>query len=509
MVKRVWKLCVKLPDVIFVPMYEYKRAVHRMTSQLLTWLVMCLVGVAIVKWWWMCYKQQQQEARKSRAQKAIDKVENLLTEGKKPIDEMLSVVDTFKLAETYHYGRHGREVNLRRAAELYAEAGLRGMGEAWMGLGLLWKNSGVEGARDPMQAYTAFSKAAVEFGIEDAWLEIGDLYMFGMHPTLLPDKMSAARFYQDMKASATVSQAGRGIAQRKLKDIWETGYGDDPDAIPRPEQEYVFLPRWDHGSQSVQVQVPTTRALPPVRVSEQLQRAELRTATIDVDAELAAALGRLQDVDIQHIRSDSQNVHDSMVQRAVHKRLQDLAPIQTDAVHEFKRAMRELTQSGNLSRADHDAATRLIGSLTEAVHSRYNESEQAIFNKVWARIQDPQNADRRQDMITVLAQQMASGIEHDAPVCSTGKIVRMMGALDGMDKASETVPTLKPEWAIREEISAKATQVRKSFEDLGDSENAEGMRAALRDAVSKDYVSSGILKTHEVEGMLAPYLEAF
>lgn len=472
------------------------------------WLTVILFMFATAFVLWKLWMRRVARLQKPAAFKAIEAFEKQLVA--QPEKEYVRA-DVFKLAEAYHYGKHGKHQNYQKALELYQRCDT---GHAWIGIGKLYKDA--DWQRDPIRAFEAFYIAASKFGMEDGWLELGDLYMYGLHPVLLPDKQQAALVFQ--KLADHGSATGSDIARGKLEEIWKLGYAEDVDAIPRVDQSYVALPRLSL-RELIVIQVPTMRRAPLAKRQSQTELMDLQTnnTRIDMDAEVAAGLvmpnERLLDiVPVQHVWSDSQNVHDSMVQKAVHKRLNemhdtfgDTSP-DTSPLKEFDAVLNYVPLDAQ-TKVD---AKHVLTSLSDKVHSRYEQSEKDVFAKVWSRIQSPENSDRKEEMIKILAQSLASGVEHGYVVCSTGKIVRMMGALDGMDVKYETTGNaLKPEWALRQEIANKAAHIQTTFEEANDIENVQGMKTALFDACTQDYVSSGLMTSAELEKIIKPYLEAF
>jgi len=482
-------------------------------------LSLCLICVFYLLRRWL--RMRWQESQKSVAQRAVEAFEKQLADTQQSQQSFASV-DLYKLAQAYHYGRHGKRIDLIKAIELYKQSE---KGHAWLEIGKIYKDAEQPGwTRDPLKAFEAFLVAAQKYGVEDAWIELGDMYMYGVHPVVLPDKKQAAVVFHKLMTHG--SQSGRDIARQRLEHIWSMGYAQDLDALPRPDQQYIVLPRAEQVTDGIFViQIPTLRHAPPVKRKAQVEVMDLQAQPrVDIDAEVAAGMmldilpeRLLNVVDVQTVFNDSQNVHDSMVQRVVNERLKTMVSPQQLATNANvshstvqEQFIQELTNTQDLSQQDKDAAMRVVNSLSNANHSRYNQSEKDVFQKVWLRIHDPMNADRKNELIKVFAQNLASGVENGSVVCSTGKIVRMMGALDGIDKEyEEKGGLLKPEWAIRQEISDKAALIREQFESRGDADNVTGMQSELRRVTEEDYVKAGILNALEHDKILQPYLEAY
>jgi hypothetical protein len=448
--------------------------------------------------------------------------------------ESLSPAQLFSLAEVHLRGLYGTPVDLVEAAELYQESARRAQkGGAWGGeeaaaelvgachlaLGKLHRDGGGDGRHKPRaDAAVREFLLALGSGCEYALVEIADVYAFGLHPSYLPEKLTAGQIFNFAAKEHRLSDRLRALCATRMAEIQRLAY-TDLDDVQQPGQKYDPLPTGVVAKLAKAVQsCPRMRpcgglVLPTQQVRSQLRqmvgkdaRSRGRDVAEDVllqnalwadvlvqnmrgggawaryvDADAAAATddGRrahqlLDVVPRQNVDSDSQNVHGSTVQHAVKKRLDRLeskVPLLSDSPTEGFQERRERflaalerandgSDDGRKPLSDEQVAAvkRVLESLGDACHSRYDRSEAQVFETVMARIEDPVNAERREDMLVVLGQNMASAVEHDAVVCSTGKIVRMVGALDGMD--AEQMPLIKPEWAVHEEIAQSAAKVR-------------------------------------------------
>jgi hypothetical protein len=133
--------------------------------------------------------------------------------------------------------------------------------------------------------------------------------------------------------------------------------------------------------------------------------------------------------------SDSQNVHDTALQNGASERLADLEKSNgkyTGSFH-LNEARDAMLRRADLTDVQKNNVRRVMTSLGTHEHSRYGRSEQDVMRSVWGRINDPVNKERRDDLILALAQGLDSAVEYDTVVCSTGKIMRMLGSLDVID----------------------------------------------------------------------------
>ena len=190
----------------------------------------------------------------------------------------------------------------------------------------------------------------------------------------------------------------------------------------------------------------------------------------------------------QVIKNDGQNVHDHTLQnigKSIIKQLDDNTKkrnVQTIA--NFDINVKTLLKHVDPSK--YTNITKVCNSLSTSIHSKYDKSEQDVFNLVWSKIKHDD------DLIIMFIENLDSSIEDDIVVCSTGKIMRMLSTLDVLD--SQT-PNLKPEWMIREEISQIISNVignlsskeKKQYESEENQIITETIRNRVIDKCKKDY----------------------
>lgn len=135
--------------------------------------------------------------------------------------------------------------------------------------------------------------------------------------------------------------------------------------------------------------------------------------------------------------SDAQNVHDYGVTGTIANRiatLQNVDPIEACVESEVKNSF--LDEDTKLD------AIRVIQNLNDKIHSKFGISEQQALAKVWSKIhKDSSSPIALEQHKELLFRQLASGVENGVVVCSTGKIARILGALDGTELAdTKTIP---------------------------------------------------------------------
>lgn len=441
----------------------------------------------------------------------------------------------------------------RRAISLASTK--EGSGEAHIGLARLYKE-GMKGVTPDAAKSVEHLCQALRCGYEVALLDIAELYMHGLHPHYLADKVTAGRIYTLISQEHRCSPHATAVARQKLKEIAKMAYAD-LDAMHEAGRSYrqlpaniinvlieichtvhTFIP--SNVGPETQVQQPPTpqrrRHKPDTDVMFDIE-------TIDADLQRTLWEDRrpqepMRALQTSQLYNDPQNVHSSSVQNVA---AQKLAWIESASNSKASASSRHTsvqafldTVNGmqDLTQEQKDNIRKVMISLKEDVHSRYQRSELDVFQSVWNRIHDPINHDRQQDMIKVLAQNIESGVEHGHVVCSTGKIVRLIGSLDGMDAAEDdtrqNVPKLKPEWLIDREIAEYTAKLREetlnslSKEDRESYEKLEvddetqkatmehissSMREKLKEKVIGDYVETGIMDMDVLMTRIEPYLD--
>jgi hypothetical protein len=102
-----------------------------------------------------------------------------------------------------------------------------------------------------------------------------------------------------------------------------------------------------------------------------------------------------------------------------------------------------------------DAAAFLVDHVDAVEVKTVGTSPEDALKTVWKRIEDIEDPERRANAIETLARQMADGYNRGHAVCATGRVARILGALDGV---VEDAQPMRPTWAIREEIGRLAAK---------------------------------------------------
>ena len=189
--------------------------------------------------------------------------------------------------------------------------------------------------------------------------------------------------------------------------------------------------------------------------------------------------------------TDTQNVHDHGVTASMKSTLDALRAEGCEVDEDAKEKIESLLFSETLDMSDEDKAKALavLESLKDTkVHSTLGVTESEALRLVWAKL--------GASSTETLCKQLASGFERGTPVCSTGKIARIVSALDGMTTDTRSIT---PMWAVREELGSLAAKIRaetldavsemhRSAYERGDSMEVEDtMRATFKKHALETY----------------------
>jgi len=190
------------------------------------------------------------------------------------------------------------------------------------------------------------------------------------------------------------------------------------------------------------------------------------------------------------ISSDAQNVHDHGVTRSMHAILHNIPASENDA---YEKIVDYVLTSGASETVKSDALS-VLDTLSNQTHSTLETSEREALNKVWSTI-DAFETSKKSDARDVLLEQLASGVEDGAVVCSTGKIARILGTLDGLSDG----PGIRPTWALREELGTMASKIR----------DANGDSEAFKNEAKKVYVDDLGMNPEIIDAIVDEYSVGF
>ena len=328
----------------------------------------------------------------------------------------------------------------------------------------------------------------------DAWhllLEAGEIYMRGEFPTYLPNTQLA----QDLFRVALTCPRGAvsGIAQSRYIESRES-------RIDTVDVAGAELPD-TYGQRMVRLATHRIRNVPPSAFETPVPTytPEQRPARVTPKA-ADPPLVRVVPVD-RIVHNDFQNVHDHSVTHATRHILDSMKrDVQIGS-------SRPEIESALLDSALHDEdkirALAVLDSLTtETQHSSFKMTETDALNAVWSKIQG-MDASMKSNVTETLLHQLASGVENGHVVCSTGKIARFVGALDGL--GNDEVK-LRPMWAVRDELGTMASKKRGNEEHSED--RSQELRREFVDEATALYCTDLGLKPSIMDPLISLYADA-
>lgn len=314
---------------------------------------------------------------------------------------------------------------------------------------------------------TFLERCKRNFTIDGTWssvVDIADVYRKGRFPTYRPNKPLALELYKLATECPDLSVAG--AAQLKYIECrGETLASEDLAGLEIP-REYAFTVIQNAKMKIIQQHPPVV----PIITSPH-HHPEVPP--------------------VHTISSDAQNVHDHGVTRSMHAALHKI-PATDDDSHE---KIVDYVLTSDASETVKSDALAVLDTLSNQTHSTLETSEREALNKIWNAIdgfEDSKKSDARQ----ILIGQLASGVENGAVVCSTGKIARIVGTLDGL---TPDVPVIRPTWALREELGTLAAKIR----------DTNGDAQAFKTEATRVYVDDLGMKPEIVDAIVDEYSAGF
>jgi len=402
-------------------------------------------------------------------------------------DIVLTDEEYYSLGEIYHYGKFGKKADKSLAIENYTNCIKNStnshlIGSCYLQLARLYEEQ-VNLVNIDLVIHNYLK--ALEYGYEEAILSIGKIYMNGIHPSYLPDKMIAGRLFSTF---INFSQTLKPWCKLHLQDIHSLSY-NDLDAIKQYGVVYRKLP---HGIvDRIQYVVNHMKVNEIVPYKMVFDNGWLRNYDNEQEEDIRKVIVKLPK---QRIMNDRQNVHDHSVQNIGNEILNKLD--KNEINDSFEDNVNELFKS--CDNKIYPNVQRVVHSLTDLNHSKFNRSEKDVFNSVWSKVKHDNNKKQ------IFLDNLNSGVEYDTVVCSTGKIMRMLSTFDGVD---DSLPDLKPDWVIKDEISQVITKTindlssneRKEYESDDDEKIKDVIRKRVKSKCNKDYqgvVDQDILDTY-------------
>lgn len=156
-------------------------------------------------------------------------------------------------------------------------------------------------------------------------------------------------------------------------------------------------------------------------------------------------------------RNDGQNVHDSTVVKTVKASVdrlrQAVAGNSQPGNRDTAAQIRHLIAGADAAPDKKKKAMQALDTIerNNQVISSTGTSELELLDLVWKRIHHEDNQNNGQVLRENLINELSDSIEHDLPVCSTGRFTHVLDTLNGVDELVQ----IKPQWALHKEIYEK------------------------------------------------------
>lgn len=339
-------------------------------------------------------------------------------------------------------------------------------------------------------------------------LALADAYARGAYPHFSPDESMAEALYRECSRAPQPEVAG--LAQQRFVDLRVHGSpiataDRHPDAVPIPA-EIGDVARMDAEAVSKQ---GTNRPQPRPRWADIMRRGVVRHGfgrdqgprPTDATTTMTTTIRNMfhpapRDVpmpnamateEVDHHRMDSQNVHDHTIARTTNRNLANVAAsLQVGERIDGREAVCQATDflltSDNWDGTCKADALDVLDSLNDSPNESAGMSQLDALSAVWSAIHRISCPDKRRHVRETLVDQLKSGKENGNVVCSTGRIARIAGALDGIDEPEigAHIESAKPMWVVRQEIANLASQVRNEFAQAsGEDGGADGMGGTI------------------------------
>jgi hypothetical protein len=231
------------------------------------------------------------------------------------------------------------------------------------------------------------------------------------------------------------------------------------------------------------------------------------------------------------IRNDSQNAHDTVLLRGARetiRKLQDTTPITIDSTQMLNELRQRINVIGDSTRKFKAISVLDKIETNDIPMVNMNELREVdILNLVYNRMHAPVNHGRTTDLLDVLIDQLCDGHGVNTPVCATGRATRVLSSLDAADAKADDIITLKPKWAIKQELLNKAPKIREKMleargatfsemfnrlthndeEERSVNDFIEEFKKTLRNEYKKDYVDTGLLTPTDLEIELKEWID--
>jgi hypothetical protein len=349
-----------------------------------------------------------------------------------------------------------------------------------------------------------------------AWehlMVMGDEYARGKYPHFLPNEDNALECYRTCAMCPNSDVASS--AQHKYVELRQKGRiisDEDRAGAPMPQipfdiliqkakQSLMSSNKYDTFSTEFRTSQPIPQIAPPGFMNVLADRSVQHVLRPYVPPPVPSPVVpppvvRTTVRSNVDIRTDTQNVHDHSVISNTRLNLSSLPEVSTLETDDAVRDVKQMIDMSDLNIETKHDALEMLGSLKDSETS-IGVSQVSALSKVWKEILNIDDVTKQKNVKETLVRQMASGVEDGTLVCSTGKISRLIGTLDGIGRDGHK--EARPMWAVRDEIARLAAKTRT---DSGDE-----AKDVFRKAVVSQYIDTLGLSESVIEPIITEYEE--
>jgi tetratricopeptide (TPR) repeat protein len=197
--------------------------------------------------------------------------------------------------------------------------------------------------------------------------------------------------------------------------------------------------------------------------------------------------------------SDPENARDHVIVNSAKQSLERLRAnthIQYDVTTTFKMVHEYIVKTSSVSQAKRDAAALVLREMAKGIANVGYEQSKEIeaLHLVWNRIHSQVYAnepDKRKCLMENLVNELSECIEYGQPVCPTGRMNRIIDALNQVD----ALVNVQSKWMVQQFMVARAGQIQKSLLAKSSAETREAMASANPSARQRQLQDEFIQKT--------------
>ena len=227
---------------------------------------------------------------------------------------------------------------------------------------------------------------------------------------------------------------------------------------------------------------------------------------------------------VQQLAVDKQNVHDHAVSRTTQQNARKIVDevgrgAEYDRIALIDAVVSELRAGKASEQVLRDAFRVLVSLVPDKIES-IGCSQLDVLNATKAKIDGVKDTHLRKNLFETLGKNLASGIERNHVVCSTGKIARIVSTLEGTGLVSNKVVPIE---VVRREMGTLASKIRsdvlsevspaemKAYNTSDDNNHALGlkMKNCFEQKVRSIYVEGLGLSQKVLGPIIAQYSREF